>query len=303
MKRFLPLSWDKIRVTACCLLIASPAAVRAAGADSRSPTVRVATWNLGGLSHTTDGKAQRALNLFADTADVIALQECPDPGRPLTTDSGGEWRGVYEYSNAILSRWPIVRSGLVAANPAWARDLPWADIQPPAGPAFRIYSIHLTFRKGGNPFIGAARAAEIRRILIHARGFAGPVILAGDFNTIGWILGGQASEPAIELLEASGFVDAFSSVGGRTHSFLGRLDWIYTKGFAAADPVVGDFDGSDHRWLQANLSDGAAVSQAAPASDGGLLTLLAFGAVAMLGLAAWRRRKKAISNRLPRVAS
>ena len=279
----------RLLAAACCLLIALSTAARA---EDAAP-VRVATWNLGDLSINAEEKSQRALTLFADTADVIALQECPDPGRPLTTVGGSQWHGVFEYSNAILSRWPIVQSGLVAANPAWARDLPWADIQPPTGPAFRIYSVHLTFRRAGNPFLRAARAVEIRRILIHARGFAGPVILAGDFNTIGWILGGQASEPAIDLLRESGYADAFGAIGGRTQALLGRLDWIYTRGFAAADQVLGDYDGSDHRWLQASffVSD-APVSQAAHIADRGPLLLLALTIAALWGATAWRRRKR-----------
>jgi endonuclease/exonuclease/phosphatase family metal-dependent hydrolase len=293
MKRFLAPSWYKFQVTACCLLVGLSEPSLAVAAAPGSPTVRVATWNLGALGLDAQQKAQRALDLFADTADVIALQECPDPGQPLTAEAGREWQGVYEFSNAILSRWSIVQSGLVAANPAWARDLPWADIQPPAGPAFRIYSVHLTFKRGGNPFLGAARAVEIRRILIHARGFAGPVILAGDFNTVGWILGGQASEPAIELLRASGYADAFGAVGGRTQTVLGRLDWIYTRGFVAADQVLGDYDGSDHRWLRASISaSDEAVSYAAPISDSSPVTLLSVTALGLLGVAAWRKRKR-----------
>jgi len=295
MKRFLAPSWYKAQGTACWLLVALSAPGWAVAAEPDSPTIRVATWNLGGLSLSAHGKAQRAIALFADAADVITLQECPNPGQPLTTDAGSEWQAVYEYSNAILSRWPIVQSGLVAANPAWARDLPWADIQPPAGPAFRVYSIHLTFNRQGNPFLGAARAVEMRRILIHARGFAGPVVLAGDFNTIGWILGGQASEPAIELLQASGYVDAFAAAGGRTHAVLGQLDWIYTRGFAAANPVLGDYDGSDHRWLKASIAASDAPSPGAPPrSNASLLTLLSLAALGLLSVAAWRIRKRRI---------
>ncbi|MDA0207560.1 MAG: endonuclease/exonuclease/phosphatase family protein [Acidobacteria bacterium] len=300
LNRFLALSWYKVQVTACCLLVCLSATALAVATEPDSSTVRVATWNLGALSSADQEKASRALALFADTVDVIALQECPDPGQPLTTQDGSKWQGIYEYSNAILSRWPIVQSGLVAANPAWARDLPWADIQPPAGPAFRIYSIHLTFKRHGNPFLGAARAVEIRRILIHARGFVGPVILAGDFNTVGWILGGQESEPAIELLQASGYVDALGSVGGRTQAVLGRLDWIYTRGFAAADQVLGNYDGSDHRWLQASLSaSDAAASDAAPMSESNTVTLLAATALGLLGVAVWRKRKRRVEISSP----
>ena len=300
LKRFLALSWYKAQVTACCLLVGLSAPALAVAIEPDSSTVRVATWNLGALSSADQEKAQRALALFADTADVIALQECPDPGQPLTTEDGTKWQGVYEFSNAILSRWPIVQSGLVAANPAWARDLPWADIQPPAGPVFRIYSIHLTFNRGGNPFLGAARAVEIRRILIHARGFAGPVILAGDFNTIGWILGGQASEPAIELLQASGYVDALGAVGGRTQAVLGRIDWIYTRGFVAVDQILGDYDGSDHRWLKASISaSDAAASDAAPILDSSPVALLAVTALGLLGVAAWRKQKRRVGTGSP----
>jgi endonuclease/exonuclease/phosphatase family metal-dependent hydrolase len=272
-------------VLACCLLIHLPAAA--------VQPVRVAAWNLGDLGVAGTEKAQRAVAVFDGEADVIALQECPDPLRPLTTDAGVEWRGVYEYSNAILSRWPIVQHGLVAANPAWARDLPWADIQPPSGPAFRIYSVHLTFNRNGNPFLGAARAAEIRRILIHAGSFAGPVILAGDFNTVGWILGGQDSEPAIELLEASGYADAFHAVGGRTQALLGRLDWIYTRGFAASDPVLGGYDGSDHRWLRASLTASDAVAAPTARANGlSPAALAVFTALALSSLLVWHRRKR-----------
>ena len=294
-KRFLVPSWRQMQIAAWLLLATLPAPIQAVTAEPDSPPVRVATWNLGGLSLAAHGKAQQALDLFAATSDVIALQECPDPGRPLTTDAGSQWHGVHEYSNAILSRWPIVQSGLIAANPAWARDLPWADIQPPNGPAFRVYSIHLTFKRHGNPFLGAARAAEIRRILLHARGFAGPVIVAGDFNTVGWIFGGQESEPSIELLEASGYVDAFGAVGGRTHALLGRLDWIYTKGFVATDQVLGDYDGSDHRWLKTSMAaSNSAVSAAAPVADGSLVTLASFAAVGLWSVAAWHTRKRRI---------
>ena len=257
--------------------------------------MRVATWNLGDLGLAADEKVQRAIALFADASDVIALQESDDPGRALTADDGTEWQGVYEHSNAILSRWPILQSGLVAANPAWARDLPWADIQPPVGPAFRVYSVHLTFKRGGNPFIGAARAVEIRRILIHAQGFAGPVIIAGDLNTVGWILGGQASEPTIRLLKASGYVDAFGAVGGRTQAVLGRLDWIYTRGFGATNQVLGNYDGSDHRWLQASLSvSDAPAADPPPTENDDLVTLLSFAGLGLLSVASWRKRKQRI---------
>ncbi len=251
--------------------------------------IRVASWNMGDLSERPGGKAAHAWDLLSSKADVLALQECPTPDSSLDQQ---EWYGVYEHSNAILSRWPIIQSGLVAANPAWPRDLPWADIEPPSGPAFRIYSVHLTFRRGGTPFLAQAREVEARRILIHASGFDGPVVVAGDFNSIGWILGGQASAPAIQLLQLSGYTDALAAIGGRTHALLGRIDWIYTNGLHSTEPILGDYAGSDHRWLLANLSPSKDDPVQVPTSAGNnSVALLAVTALGLSGIVVWWKRR------------
>lgn len=260
------------------------------GLAAEAQVVRIASWNLGGLSQSADEKTALAMELLAESADILALQECPEPSTSPAAEQG--WQGVYEYSNAILSRWPILRSGLVAANPAWPRDLPWADIQPPNGPVFRVYSAHLTFKRGGIPFLTQARAIEARRILIHASSFEGPVILAGDLNTVGWIFGGQESEPAIQLIEASGYTDALFTIGGRTQGLLGRLDWIFSRGFQSAEPVLGDYAGSDHRWILARLvvGDAGVVPQRISGSFP-IGAVLAVTVLALLGGAVWRRRR------------
>jgi endonuclease/exonuclease/phosphatase (EEP) superfamily protein YafD len=251
--------------------------------------IRFASWNMGDFSEPASGKASRAWQLLSDRADVLALQECPAP-----TESAEQidWFGVYEHSNAILSRWPITDSGLVAANPAWPRDLPWANIQPPAGPEFRVYSVHLTFRRGATPFLAEARAIEARRVLTHSRNFEGPVIIAGDFNSIGWILGGQASEPAVQLLGISGYNDALATIGGRTHALLGRLDWIYSRGLLSTAPFVGEFAGSDHRWISASFSPNEQAGQQMPPSESSneAVQLAASLVLALFIFAMWRRR-------------
>lgn len=255
--------------------------------QAQTTKIRVTAWNMGDLTETATDKASHALQRFSDQADILALQECPAPSElaaPLA------WNGVYEYSNAILSRWPITSSGLVPANPTWPRDLPWADIQPPSGPAIRIYSVHLTFRQGGTPFLAAAREIETRRILTHARSFDGAVIIAGDFNSIGWILGGQASEPAIQLLQLSNYNDALATVGGRTHAFLGRLDWIFARGLISSEPIVGGYAGSDHRWISASFVPDGGQPQHLPPSEAGNGLVQAATAVVILGLFVWWKR-------------
>lgn len=250
--------------------------------------IRVTAWNMGNLGETTTEKAAQALDQFSEQADILALQECPAPSSNATRLA---WNGVFEYSNAILSRWPIIASGLVPANPSWPRDLPWADIQPPSGPAVRIYSVHLTFRRGGTPFLATAREIETRRILTHANGFSGPVIVAGDFNSVGWFLGGQASEPAIRLLQLTQYNDALAMIGGRTHAILGRLDWIFSRGLTASEPVLGEYAGSDHRWISTTFAPDEGERQQMPPSGSSNGFVQSAAAIGVLALAVWWRRR------------
>lgn len=232
----------------------------AAAAAEPEPALRVATWNLGMAGESP--RIQAELGRLAERSDVLALQEVRPPEAVRDPIAGWAARRGWSYaakeSNAVASRRPILRSGFIAANPTWSRDLPWAEIETPAGERYRIYSVHLSFKRGPNPFIGAARGVEAVRLARDARAFDGPALLAGDFNSLGALLWGEAREPGLRLLRRWGYVDATRNLAGETH-YLGRLDWIYARGLDASRAELGRSLDSDHRWLWAELRPAAAA--------------------------------------------
>ncbi|HEX4925364.1 MAG TPA: endonuclease/exonuclease/phosphatase family protein [Bdellovibrionales bacterium] len=159
----------------------------------------------------------------------------------------------YFGSDAILTRYSIVRAGAIVSNPQTGRHTPWAELEVEPGRIVRVYSPHLSYKLKTNPFIGDVRGQEMKVILDHADTFDGPVIIAGDLNSVGSFLGGHDREPAIRLLRARGFRDELSAVACRTHTLVGRIDWIFSRGLQHAGAVKGRYAGSDHRWMLARV--------------------------------------------------
>ncbi len=263
--------------------------------------VRVASWNI----NQADDPAQilEALDqahLSAAGCDLLLLQESPFGESPSLAESVARKRGWHLFqnaSNAILSRWPIIRSGVAVIGVSRTRELPWADVDGPLGP-LRLYSIHLTFRDGGLPFEEELRFQELTWILYHLgkteppASSETPVILAGDFNTVGSIWWGHQQEKALRLLHQRGFV---SSPGdGATHLLFGRLDWIYAAGLRPIEGGVGAFDGADHRWLWASFEPAQGASPQ-PSRVGGVSAAWLPLVAAPLGVCAFwllSRRKR-----------
>lgn len=224
--------------------------------------IRVGTWNVNGLrgGQTTADSLRTTL---LPRVDLAAIQETDARASILKAigAEGSGWHEVRFSSNAILSRWPIRASGAVEVSTQPPRHLPWADVEHPGGCVVRIYSIHLSYKRGANPLIGDLRAAESRMLLRHAAVFDGPVILAGDLNSMGWLAGGHGSEPSVRLIREAGFADAGETSPGGTHQFLGKIDWILVRGQVPGVSVRGSYDGSDHRWLTAELGSGGSARQ------------------------------------------
>lgn|GEM_PF-6617127 len=222
--------------------------------------LRVASWNVNQARDSAQILAAlEQPQLSAAGCDLLVLQEAPFGESPSLAESIARERGWHVFqnaSNAILSRWPIRRSGVAVIGVSRTRELPWADIDAPLGP-LRVYSIHLTFRNGGLPFEEELRFQELAWILYHLEKTEPPaspetpVLLAGDFNTVGSIWWGHQREKALRLLARRGFVSGPGN--GATHLLFGRLDWIWASRLRPLDGGVGEFDGADHRWLWASF--------------------------------------------------
>ena len=265
------------------------------------PALRVASWNLGqGERLEAVLAGLESAKLFED-CDILALQETQtaagdDLAETVAARRGWHWFG--NASNAIVSRSPILRSGYAAIGVRRTRELPWAEVDSPLGPV-RLYSVHLTFRDGGGPFEEELRFQELAWTLYHLEKTAPPadpdlpVILAGDFNTVGRLLWGHQNEKGLRLLTARGFLAGPGD--GATHPIFGRLDWIFARGLRPADGGVGRLSGSDHRWLWARF-EFVGPKPAEPGRVRGTSLLwpiaLALGAAGLVSVGFRRRRRQ-----------
>ncbi len=180
----------------------------------RSKAVRVASWNLERGYHA---KAQGAF-LADQQIDVALLQEVDrgckrtheeDVLAVLAREAGGRWWGVFccefeeldspkrpphlagggWHGNAILSRFPILRSGSVVFKQFFdwekgsanqprrgGRVAVWADIDID-GVTARFYSAHT------ENYCGAIDRLE-QLLQLTAEPFEGPLCIGGDLNTL-----------------------------------------------------------------------------------------------------------------------
>ena len=181
-------------------------------------------------------------------ASLIALQEVLKEHLPNISHRAGR--------DAILSKWKLGERGHVLVNPKTGRVAAWADAASPEGTTVRIYSLHLSYKIGRNPFVPHIRTAEMRAVLDHAEDVKGPVIVAGDFNTIGWFFCCNRSAPLLHLLARRGYSDALaaSDVDCNTQHIVGTVDWIFVKGLTPISATCGNYAGSDHKWIEARVS-------------------------------------------------
>lgn len=265
---------------------------------ANSQSIRIAAWNLGqgdSLESVQQGLASARLS---EQCDILVLQETQtDEGEDLADTIASErgWSWFGNASNGIVSRWPVVRSGTATIGVQRTRELPWAEVETPLG-IVRVYSVHLTFRDGGWPFEESLRFQEITWILYHLEkteppaDAATPVILAGDFNTVGKLLWGHQDEKGLRLLASRGFKPAPGD--GATHLAFGRLDWIFVRGLHPAAGGVGELSGSDHRWVWASLERTEKAGTAAIQVHGVALVWPAALALLALGGAAFLVRRR-----------
>ena len=152
----------------------------------------------------------------------------------------------------LFSREPVLAAAVVPPGPA-PRPFLVARLATVAGTAL-VVGVHPTSPSPTEAVDTRVRNLELGRIAVAIEGLAGPVIVAGDFNTSPW------SPRFRDLLAATGLRDA-----GRGQGWVGTwpawfrpalvpIDHVLVKGpVAVADLRRGPFVGSDHYPLVADL--------------------------------------------------
>lgn len=161
---------------------------------------------------------------------------------------------------AIVSAYPVIAAGTLQLPRVGAdRSAIWVDlrVEGPGYERLRIYNLHLSNRDKSNYVPVAQRVQQANPVLDHALAFmraepAAPVVVAGDFNSLGALTESWQREP---VLERFGLYFHASEVSfSSTFLFPYQLDWIFYSNlklirnrvvFAAISdhfPVVADFD-------------------------------------------------------------
>jgi len=261
-----------VAVAACtALLLTQPAAAK----GSAPKRLRVVSFNtaMGVVVRLRSEHGLRAL--FEEEpalrrAQVLSLQEvCLNDRRQLALYLSvieGMHGVQYHYADyastklgqacdkgqAIVSSYPIVGAGtLKLTTVGAARSALWADlaIEGPGYERIRVYDVHLSNREKSNYVPVRRRAEQAEKLLEHALAFMRqeprvPVIVAGDFNTLGTL-----SEPAVHEPVVERFQEYFqASRPGYTSTFLVpyQLDWIFYAGLSLAWSGTAPVRYSDH---------------------------------------------------------
>ncbi|MCK4710874.1 MAG: endonuclease/exonuclease/phosphatase family protein [Gammaproteobacteria bacterium] len=217
----------------------------------------VSIWNLHNQNSILGNDNNTVIqNQFSDTSlkesDIIALQEVTSSGKiKAMTDQYGF--KLYGARDAILTKRAVVNNGTVVIN-QYGRTAFWSDIQITPEKILRLYSVHLSYKIARSPFIEEQRGEEINELLKHAESFSGPVIIAGDFNTITVFKADIKNIPVLKNFYTAGFSSSRPIGACNSHIPLGEQDWIFVKNLKPVRYVCGNYAGSDHRWIQAELS-------------------------------------------------
>ena len=227
--------------------------------------MRVVTFNL------KWGRAiDRAADLFTRTgplrdADLVVLEEMDRPGTErLAGALGMSWVYVpsavhpvpkQDFGVALLSPWPLEepRKLLLPHLNRFRklrRSAAVATLRSPLGPV-RVYGVHFESPAGA---WNGVRRDQARAVLADAAGWAGPVVVAGDFN--GRVGPGE--------LASAGFSWASEAVKNTAGPF--DFDHVLARGlcpvgFGAAGVAKDETDASDHKPVWAVLAPCAAAPE------------------------------------------
>ena len=240
----------------------------APAAVSSKASLRVVTFNI-----RESREIDRAIEVLRSDsvrdADVVALQEMSESGvdriaRALRLNYAYYPAVIHHrtggyYGPAILSRWPIEQSWKVLLpHGSWDRGLrrtATAAVVRANGLPILVYSVHLETMVKLSP---AKRTEQARAVTEDAKGFRGPVVIAGDLNDYGMAA----------RIHDQGYTWLTEWVGP-THTIF-SMDHILARGLVSPEPgsvgVVPEVGGaSDHHpvWAVLVPSPKATVAGAA----------------------------------------
>lgn len=215
--------------------------------------VRIATWNLWGRYGPWEARLPVIVeNLRAINADIYALQEvwedehasqagelaaalgCSEPVYAANLERDGARSG-----NAVLSRWPIIRSEVRTLPRRGAHDAideegeerlcVFAEVDGPRGP-IQVFCAHLSW-SDDHSAIRQEQVADICRFIRETRPRPFPAVLCGDLNADPTsdelrMLTGRAAAPVPRVV----LRDAWEAAGNHEPGFT----WSNTNPFAAA---------------------------------------------------------------------
>ena len=182
----------------------------------------------------------RALEVLAkepfEGADLMALQEMDAAGTERIARALGcayvyypasfHPGGGKDFGNAVLSRWPILDDHkIVLPHVSPFRHLQRAATAATVsvnGVATRVYSVHLEAPTG---LTAAQRRDQASAVVRDAEGFAGPVVVAGDFNNRA-VVG--------KVFEAAGYRWITRDLGATISWF--SWDHVFVRGLEASTP-------------------------------------------------------------------
>jgi len=216
--------------------------------------LRVLTWNLWWRFGPWEARRPAITATLARLdADVICLQEVWDDGEVGFAEElavGLGFHHVYgarldldgvRFGNAVLSRWPIVSSDVLAL-PAdkeleELRTCVRADIDGPRGP-LQVFSTHLNWRFDQSS-TRQDQVSSISRFIAAAKPDGGrtfPPVLCGDFNADPdsdeiRMLTGKATTPEPKLV----FHDAWDVAGQASDSSATGATWSNANPYAKLD--------------------------------------------------------------------
>jgi len=210
----------------------------------------------GNLFAGNDDVEAIAQSIRAADPDVIVMVEVGDaarlgledalPGHPYRVFSRRWQAGAGPSVSVIASRWPLKERAIVLPH-AFAVA---ADVSTPSGPV-TVVGAHLTrpwpYQYQWAQIIQAQEFVEWRR------GVSGPLVVAGDFNSVSSARIGRMIRAEAGLVAAPGWPGTWPAF---LPAWMGMtIDQVYrTPDLALLDRRVGRDNGSDHRPVVVRLT-------------------------------------------------